>query len=187
MVLLCCKNIHYVEWRLKMFDKKLVEKISIDDICYKEDNTYKIKLPLEIQEYFKFLLKDTNRTATDNVEYVYATIDWIDRSSFHFVFLFECQTVDMTKIFACKHINDLVIEKRKNNDKDTGKDAFYIKDTLAKRKFEVTITRTGSIVVEAETADKAFDMVLNMTTHDIDKSADENLTGWEPSDVKEAE
>ena len=56
-----------------------------------------------------------------------------------------------------------------------------------KKKFEVTITRTGSIIVEAETADEAFDKVLDMTTADIDKSADGNLTGWEPSDVKEVD
>ena len=53
------------------------------------------------------------------------------------------------------------------------------------KKFEVTITRTGSIIVEAETVDEAFDKVLEMTTHDIDISADGNLTGWEPSDVEE--
>lgn len=52
------------------------------------------------------------------------------------------------------------------------------------KKFEVTITRTGSIVVEAETADEAFDKVLEMTTADIDKNADGSLTGWEPSDVE---
>lgn len=56
-----------------------------------------------------------------------------------------------------------------------------------KKKFEVTITRTGSIIVEAETADEAFDKVLEMTTADIDKSADGSLTGWEPSDVEEVE
>lgn len=56
-----------------------------------------------------------------------------------------------------------------------------------KKKFEVTITRTGSIIVEAETADEAFDKVLEMTTADIDKSADGNLTSWEPSDVEEVE
>lgn len=55
------------------------------------------------------------------------------------------------------------------------------------KKFEVTITRTGSIIVEAETADEAFDKVFEMTTADIDKSADGNLTGWEPSDVEEVE
>lgn len=51
------------------------------------------------------------------------------------------------------------------------------------KKFEVTITRTGTIIVEAETAEGAFDKVLEMTTCNIDKSADGNLTGWEPSDV----
>ena len=54
-----------------------------------------------------------------------------------------------------------------------------------KRKFEVIITRTGSIIVEAETVDEAFDKVLNMTTADIDRNADGTLTGWEPSDAEE--
>ena len=54
-----------------------------------------------------------------------------------------------------------------------------------KRKFEVAITRTGTIIIEAETADEAFDKVLEMATADIDKNADGNLTGWEPSDVVE--
>ena len=52
------------------------------------------------------------------------------------------------------------------------------------KKFEVTITRTGSIIVEAETADEAFDKVLEMAIADIDKNADGSLTGWEPSDVE---
>ena len=51
------------------------------------------------------------------------------------------------------------------------------------KNFEVTITRTGNILVEAETTEDALNKVLEMTTHDIDKSADGNLTGWEPSDV----
>ena len=56
---------------------------------------------------------------------------------------------------------------------------------LIMKKFEVTITRAGSIIIEAETADEAFDKVFEMATADIDKSADGNLTGWEPSDVEE--
>lgn len=51
------------------------------------------------------------------------------------------------------------------------------------KKFEVTITRTGSIVIEAETADEAFDKVLEMSNHDVEIWG--NLTGWEPSDVEE--
>ena len=54
-----------------------------------------------------------------------------------------------------------------------------------KKKFEVTITRTGSIIVEAETADEAFDKVLDMSNHDIEIWG--TLTGWEPSDVEEVE
>ena len=54
---------------------------------------------------------------------------------------------------------------------------------LIMKKFEVTITRTGSIIVEAETADEAFDKVLKMSNHDVEIWG--NLTGWEPSDVEE--
>lgn len=48
-------------------------------------------------------------------------------------------------------------------------------------KFNVTITRTGGITVEAETADEAFDKVLAMSVSEIDEHA--QLTGWEPSDA----
>ena len=54
-----------------------------------------------------------------------------------------------------------------------------------KGKFEVTITRTGSIIVEAETADEAFDKVAKMSNYDIDCNG--NLACWEPSDVEEIE
>lgn len=54
-----------------------------------------------------------------------------------------------------------------------------------KKKFEVTITRTGSIIVEAETADEAFDKVAEASNHDIEIWG--NLTDWEPSDVEEVE
>ena len=63
--------------------------------------------------------------------------------------------------------------------------SYYLDSLHLKKKFAVTITRTGSIVIEAETADEALDKVLEMTTADIDKSADGSLTGWEPSDVEE--
>lgn len=47
--------------------------------------------------------------------------------------------------------------------------------------FNVTITRTGGITVEAETADEAFDKVLAMSVSEIDEHA--QLTGWDPSDA----
>ena len=51
------------------------------------------------------------------------------------------------------------------------------------KKYEVTITRTGSIVVEAENEKEAFDRVLSMTNKEIEEES--NLTSWEPSDVEE--
>ena len=50
------------------------------------------------------------------------------------------------------------------------------------KKFEVTITRTGSIIVEAGTADEAFGKVAEISNHDIEILG--NLTDWEPSDVE---
>ncbi len=52
------------------------------------------------------------------------------------------------------------------------------------KKFEVTVTRTGSIIVEAETADEAFDKVLEMSNYDVEIWG--NLTGWEPNDYSNA-
>ena len=47
--------------------------------------------------------------------------------------------------------------------------------------YEVIVTRTGSIAVEAKTEEEAYDKVLDMSTREIDEEG--NLTGWEPSDV----
>lgn len=49
-------------------------------------------------------------------------------------------------------------------------------------KYDVTITRTGGITVEADSADDAIAKVLDMTTSEIESRA--QLTGWEPSDAE---
>lgn len=51
------------------------------------------------------------------------------------------------------------------------------------KKFEVTVTTTGSIIVEAETKDEAFNKVLSMSSKEIIEKA--NLCGFEPSDIGE--
>lgn len=47
--------------------------------------------------------------------------------------------------------------------------------------YDVTITRTGGICVEADTADAAVEMVNNMSVAEIEEHA--QLTGWEASDA----
>lgn len=53
------------------------------------------------------------------------------------------------------------------------------------KQFEVTITRTGSVIVEAQNKQEAFDKVLSMSNNQINNEG--NLTEWEPSDVEEIE
>lgn len=48
--------------------------------------------------------------------------------------------------------------------------------------YDVTITRTGGITVEADSADEAILKVLDMAVAEIESKA--QLTGWEPSDAK---
>lgn len=47
--------------------------------------------------------------------------------------------------------------------------------------YDVTVTRTGSVTVEAENQDEAFDIVNTMTVAEINEKG--SLTGWEPSDA----
>lgn len=49
-------------------------------------------------------------------------------------------------------------------------------------KYDVTITRTGGIVVEAENTDDAIAKVLEMSVSEIENNA--QVTGWEPSDAE---
>lgn len=51
--------------------------------------------------------------------------------------------------------------------------------------YDVTITRTGGICVEADTADAAVEMVNNMSVAEIEEHA--QLTGWEASDAYSAD
>ena len=48
--------------------------------------------------------------------------------------------------------------------------------------YEVTVTCTGSVTVNARNPEEASDMVLGMSSEEIYKKA--NLTGFEPSDVR---
>ncbi|MBR0278025.1 MAG: hypothetical protein IJQ50_06170 [Clostridia bacterium] len=48
-------------------------------------------------------------------------------------------------------------------------------------KYEVTITRTGGIIVDAESEDEAIDKVLSMSSEEINQIG--CLTGWEPSEA----
>lgn len=47
--------------------------------------------------------------------------------------------------------------------------------------YDVTITRTGGICVEADTADEAVEMVKAMSVTEIEEHA--QLTGWDTSDA----
>lgn len=48
--------------------------------------------------------------------------------------------------------------------------------------YNVTITRTGGIVVEAKSEEGAIAKVAEMSTAQIEERA--QLTGWEPSDAE---
>lgn len=52
------------------------------------------------------------------------------------------------------------------------------------KKYEVTVTNTGSIIVNANSEEEAIDKVLTMSQDEIIKAA--NLCGFEPSDVSAA-
>lgn len=51
--------------------------------------------------------------------------------------------------------------------------------------YDVTITRTGGICIEADTADEAVEKVIAMSAAEIEDHA--QLTGWEASDAKQLE
>ena len=50
-------------------------------------------------------------------------------------------------------------------------------------KVTVTITRTGTIFISANSKDEAFQKVLEMSNSEIDEIG--SMTSWEPSDVEE--
>lgn len=51
------------------------------------------------------------------------------------------------------------------------------------KEYEVTVTKTGSVIITADSKDDAYDKVLEMPDEKI--SEEGNFTSWEPSDVEE--
>ena len=49
-------------------------------------------------------------------------------------------------------------------------------------KYDVTITRTGGIIVDANSAEEALEKVKEMSNFEIEEHA--QLTGWEVSDAE---
>ncbi|MBE5040532.1 hypothetical protein [Ructibacterium gallinarum] len=48
--------------------------------------------------------------------------------------------------------------------------------------YDVTVTRTGSVMVKAANCEEAYDIVNAMSASEINDKG--NLTGWEPSDAE---
>lgn len=51
--------------------------------------------------------------------------------------------------------------------------------------FNITITRTGGIIMNAPTKQEAFERYSRMTVREIEEHA--QLTGWEASDAEQME
>lgn len=55
-------------------------------------------------------------------------------------------------------------------------------DATGRSLYDVTVTRTGSVTVSANSEEEAFDTVNAMSVSEINDKG--NLTGWEPSDIE---
>ena len=104
-----------------MLDMKLLNQITMENInydnngcCDKQTMGYYMKLPEDIQKHYKYLLENTDGTVDNKkwIECVWFEY-WIDENSFHYVFLFEDDTVNVTDDFSCDYINNLVLQRYK--------------------------------------------------------------------------
>lgn len=61
----------------------------------------------------------------------------------------------------------------------------YYKEVLCTmaKEYEVTVTKTGSVIITADSKDDAYNKVLEMPDEKISREG--NFTSWEPSDVEE--
>lgn len=62
------------------------------------------------------------------------------------------------------------------------KHKWTIKEVQTMGKFEITITRTGSIIIEAQDKEDALNKILEMSIHNINEKG--CLSPWKLSDIE---
>lgn len=104
-----------------MLEERLLKQITKEHIDYDNNGFcdhqtmgYYMKLPSEIKEHYRHLLNNTDGTVDDEsyidcVWYEY----WIDDNSFHYLFLFDEDTVVVTEDFNCEYVNNLILNRYK--------------------------------------------------------------------------
>ena len=110
------------KWRvIYMLDMNLLSQITMENInydkvgcCDHQTMGYYMKLPEDIQKHYEYLLQNTDGTIDDRkwIECVWFEY-WIDEKTFHYVFLFDEDTVVVNDDFNCDYINNLVLQRYK--------------------------------------------------------------------------
>lgn len=97
--------------------KQITEvNINYDNIgcCSNDYMGYYMKLPMDIQKHYEYLLQNSDGTVDDKKWIEFLWFEYrIDENIIYYQFIFEDDTVDVTKDFNCDYINNLVLDRYK--------------------------------------------------------------------------
>ena len=102
-----------------MLNMNLLKQITMENVNYDKCGCcdiqtmgYYMKLPEDIQKHYEYLLKNSDGTIDDKkyIECLWFEY-WIDDNTFHYMFTFNDDNVDVTDDFNCDYINNLILQR----------------------------------------------------------------------------
>ena len=101
-------------------DRQLISSITLDELqvesalCTLDTFVCYLHVPKSIQDQFAYLLpnSDGSTSSEDALDTILVEF-WRDEGTYHYVYLFEDDTVDVSKQLSCDELNTLVEKKRR--------------------------------------------------------------------------
>lgn len=101
-------------------DRHLISNITLDELqvesalCTLDTFVCYLHVPKAIQNKFAYLLPNSDGTTSneDTLDTILVEF-WRDEGTYHYIYLFEDDTVDVSKQLSCDELNTLVEKKRR--------------------------------------------------------------------------
>ena len=101
-------------------DRHLISNITLDELqvesalCTLDTFVCYLHVPKSIQDQFAYLLPNSDGTTSseDALDTILVEF-WRDEGTYHYIYLFEDDTVDVSKQLSCDELNTLVEKKRR--------------------------------------------------------------------------
>lgn len=101
-------------------DRQLISSITLNDLqvipilCSQDTFACDLHVPKAIQDQFAYLLQNNAGviSSEDTLDTILVEL-WKDEGTYHYIYLFDADAVDVSKQLSCDELNALVEKKRK--------------------------------------------------------------------------